>query len=641
MYIDRLSIQNFKAIKEADLEFSRINVFTGNNGHGKSSIVTALQFLITNELTSKMEDFVHWDANKFTLAMTGSHAGKKLEYLVQNNRSLTERQLLIDDSELVKQSDAVAWIRDHITDPVLARYSAVSMQHEATAILREKPAPQLGKLKQILGVNQVDSVAEEIKQNAKEIGREIDTLATEIRTLSEREYSYLDEFDVPDVSELETRKAEILEKKKKHEELMEVYRAQEKEYLLWSSKMAELEIEVDRLPKVDESIQAPERDWTRADSQELKRLQQAIDDLQEKIQKAKLLQSEHKHYNSQVQAKEKELVRAQEELEKFEAGTCPTCGQELHDDTLFGKIERKVTRAQEALQEQKALKPEEPGDIDQFIHSKGVFKGEKKALEDLKQQIDDYAETARVKEAQEALNQRIHDLEKEQPQDPELFNPGPFTLDGELKEIEADLARNEQMVQELERIQAHNQKIKTEKRANQKKIEEKEKEKFEKESFVKTYTKASSLLSKDFVSYLITSGTSRIETRMNAFFQKTYGGKYSVSLEQNKKSVDFSYSTLEKDHKVPVVMAAGFEQALLSVAFRLALCSRQPLGLMVLDEIDSDASDESSLSLFQALLEEPGFNQFFIVTHNRRTLEYLETEPGVKIFRLQDGMVSV
>jgi len=55
--IERVKIKNFKAIQEADIRFSDITAFIGNNGSGKSSVIEALQTLQNCMLFSLGEAF--------------------------------------------------------------------------------------------------------------------------------------------------------------------------------------------------------------------------------------------------------------------------------------------------------------------------------------------------------------------------------------------------------------------------------------------------------------------------------------------------------------------------------------------------------------------------------------------------------
>jgi len=534
-------------------------------------------------------------------------------------------------------SDAVAWMTRNVTDPVLARYSAVAMQHETTAILQEKPAPRLEKLKQILGVNQVDAVSTKIKEDVKETEGEIQDLETEIRTLKDREYHYLDEPELPDIEQAKTRLKQLEKEKEEYEVSVQEYREAEKKHLEWSTRLSQVTLALDRLPVIKEGDDPGS--WTRADSQALKSKQTELETLWQDVNQANQLKLEVDHHLKEKKRLEDALAKAENSLKTIEAGTCPTCGQELHDDDLLSRNEAKVREAEKALREHSKGYPGDPPDFSALQENVLSLQQEIKELSARKDRVDEYAETARLIEKRKELQEQETAIQDEEP--PVPVDPGPFPGEAEMKQLQNEILLYSQKEKELESVRKHNKKILQEKRADQKKLQAKEQERLDKLSAVQIHTQAASLLSKEFLSHLIASGMAHIESKMNAFFQKTYGGKYTVSLKHSKKSVDFTYKSPKKDIEVPVNLASGFEQALLAIAFRLALCSRQPLGMMVIDEIDSDASDANSLKLFQNLLAEPGFNQFFVITHNPNTLAYLENEPGASIFRLQDGRVEI
>lgn len=58
--IQRVSIENFKAIYKADLPFEPFTVFIGNNGTGKSSVIEALRVLQTAVNTNLNDAFRDW-----------------------------------------------------------------------------------------------------------------------------------------------------------------------------------------------------------------------------------------------------------------------------------------------------------------------------------------------------------------------------------------------------------------------------------------------------------------------------------------------------------------------------------------------------------------------------------------------------
>lgn len=154
-------------------------------------------------------------------------------------------------------------------------------------------------------------------------------------------------------------------------------------------------------------------------------------------------------------------------------------------------------------------------------------------------------------------------------------------------------------------------------------------------STIRILEESKTLIEKPFSGYLIEKGTLFIKEKMNAFFQKSYG-RYQITLGQDKNSVDFFFS--DGVHKeTPCGMASGFEKQLISIACRVALTSLQNLGIIMLDECDSESSSEKSLNLFKNLLEEKCFSQFFIISHKQDTQEYLSNAVNSGVYEIKNG----
>jgi chromosome segregation ATPase len=126
---------------------------------------------------------------------------------------------------------------------------------------------------------------------------------------------------------------------------------------------------------------------------------------------------------------------------------------------------------------------------------------------------------------------------------------------------------------------------------------------------------------------------------MNSIFQKGYG-RYEITFEHDKSGIDFFYKETGSDILNNVVMASGQEKAVLAMANRLALCSLQNLGILVVDEIDSNASDENSLKLYETILGEKGFNQIWVITHCTPTKEYLENLNNTSVYEIEMGEIK-
>jgi DNA repair exonuclease SbcCD ATPase subunit len=143
--------------------------------------------------------------------------------------------------------------------------------------------------------------------------------------------------------------------------------------------------------------------------------------------------------------------------------------------------------------------------------------------------------------------------------------------------------------------------------------------------------KTKKIIEKDFSSWLISNGTVFIKEKMNQFFQKSYG-KFIIDLKTDEKSIDFYYSE-DGQNFLNVAMASGYEKEILAISFRMALCSMQNLGFMILDEVDSFSKESNSLRLYESVLQED-FNQIFAITHYENTKDFLMSKYSCNVIEL-------
>lgn len=138
------------------------------------------------------------------------------------------------------------------------------------------------------------------------------------------------------------------------------------------------------------------------------------------------------------------------------------------------------------------------------------------------------------------------------------------------------------------------------------------------------YNEVKGLLEKSFPNYLVVKTCAKLQSEINSFIQTVFPNM-RVKLYQNKKGVEFYYlpdvtEITESDDKanwISVHMASGMEKQALSTAWRVALAKAYNLSILLLDEVDSSASDESSDALFRALVQNTMFSQLLIITHKK------------------------
>jgi hypothetical protein len=213
-----------------------------------------------------------------------------------------------------------------------------------------------------------------------------------------------------------------------------------------------------------------------------------------------------------------------------------------------------------------------------------------------------------------------------------------FTLKAELKKCEESIILYTGAKAEYERVVKFNEGIRKEKDESAEVIQDKFDKKFELHRQFTLLSSSKDILNNDFSSYLIARGARFIQEKMNMFFQRVYG-KYHITFEQDKNSIDFFYS--DGDSKLtPCTLASGFEQALLSIGNRIALCALNNLGIFIADEIDSMASADKSVALMSNLINEKQFNQIWLITHCEETKEMLDNLADTKVYEVKNGSIA-
>lgn len=93
----RLKLQNYKAIKSADIEFGGITVITGVNGTGKSTLSRILYYLINT--MARFDECVFWDKRSefFTIALNLSRVLSQIRPSIDALRRLREWPKIINN----------------------------------------------------------------------------------------------------------------------------------------------------------------------------------------------------------------------------------------------------------------------------------------------------------------------------------------------------------------------------------------------------------------------------------------------------------------------------------------------------------------------------------------------------------------
>ena len=145
-----------------------------------------------------------------------------------------------------------------------------------------------------------------------------------------------------------------------------------------------------------------------------------------------------------------------------------------------------------------------------------------------------------------------------------------------------------------------------------------------------TYEDAYNVFDKILPNYMVIKTCASLQNEMNSFIQNVFP-TYEVELQNSKKGVEFFYTkdkslqegTRKNNYIINAKMSSGFEKALLTLAFKVSLANLYHCDILILDEADGAADDESSLKLYETLINN-NFNQVFLISHKNELKEFLQ-----------------
>lgn len=708
MKLLKFKAKNFKNLENFEVTFSNYNLISGDNGSGKSSVLQGIAYCLTDKLPEKLSEYVLWGKEFFELTLDFEHNGDMYNYYVKYSTS-TKKELSINKDVFLRGGEAANHI-SKIVNSELLLYSSISEQGQSYSILTESPAERLKKFKTILGIDKLSRIVENVKKEISQKKSEADLLKKEIEILSSKHFTYLEDFDLPDISELSKTlqlQETYREVSEKNQKLQSVYDMELGVYKKESDKQIQIKKELEEKEGQLRSIDSKDFDETLYSNllgqkkefefkkseydlkkksrlnylQNLQNLKFKQKSLEEKKNGVKLYRISNLEYdesylksiNENIQNLSVTLKQLKNHEKLAREGKCPSCGQDFkHDlksllleidtvkaehDTLISEYEMKKSALDDYqkknLENSKSreiikvyeddlvnlseeinslVEVPEPEDIqldESFLKTLTTLEKEKADYEKNKQLID-------------SLRKQIEGLKFEISRFTELKKPVEPSYEKELFDesiylsVKKELNIYEEKKSRLLFVETHNKKVKEEEENHKTSIKDKEVIYYNLIGEISILEESRTILDKQFSSYLIEKGTEYVEFQMNNFFQRCYS-RYTVYFRQteSKNSIDFFYT--DKVGKiVSASLCSGFEKQLLSIAFRVALASITGLGFLVLDEIDSDASEENSIKLYSNLIDSNLFSQIICISHKAETKQYLLNNHQTNLIELGD-----
>jgi DNA repair exonuclease SbcCD ATPase subunit len=709
MKLLKFKAKNFKNLVDTEIDFSNYNLISGDNGSGKSSILQGITYCLTDRLPEKLSEYIRWGEKQFELILDFEHNSNRYHYSVKYSNA-SKKELTVNDKDFFRGSDATNQISKLVNADLLL-YSSISEQGQSYSILLESPAERLKKFKSILGIDKLIKIVEDLKKDISTKKVECEVVKKEIDLLSSREFTFLEEFVLNDISEvkksldiqesyreifnnnenlrkqyeleldkysrdlitLESLKKDLIEKTSKLNSLnKENFNESKYNTLLLKSK----QLELDKSEYLNKKS-----NWEKYENTK-KNLFNKKDSVNDKKSAIKLYRvssldfddSYLKELNERILDRSFNLKTLKNHERLAKEGKCSTCGQDFKHDVKsiisdINDLESEISILKEEYQTKKSIWDELQKKNQDNLKNKEIIQVYENELEGILKEIESLVvvtepteikfdftflseldilekqklEYDKIKNLIDSLQKEIQTLKFQidslssiskpiQPiYDKHLFNE---TIYDSLKK---ELNVYEEKQSRLKFIQEHNKKIEQEEENNKTLIKNKETIYYSTMGDISVLEESRNIIDKQFSSYLIEKGTQYVEYKMNNFFQKCYS-RYTVYFRQteSKNSIDFFYNDINGKGG-SASLCSGFEKQLLSVAFRVALASITGIGFLILDEIDSDASEENSISLYSNLIDSNLFSQIISISHKNDTKEYLLNNYQTKLIELGDN----
>lgn len=678
MKITKLEFENFRTHK-GKFEYQNLdelNLISGDNGAGKSSIQKFVDFIIFGTTDKKIEDFINWDCNYFEGTLDFEHDGSVYENFIRcetNGKTLkTTRKLVIDNKkdETYNNSDATKKLAE-IFDPIVS--SIMFTRQNEQSFLNSSASSRRDILKKIFDLD-FKKEAKEIEEEFKNLITKSDVLASEISNLKAKVYDYNIE-QKPNITESEYAdnldKVKILESKvddlkiriSEITRLRDEYANLDGRRLRLNTNIDTLKSDIDKISRVIDLKKS-----------EISELEESIPTIKTEMEaKAESLRAKFTEEDSRLQIQRLKVVdksvyeTLKDEISEVRAkyraitvkindcksGKCPTCGKD-YDKIDTSEYEKEKDELDLKLNELQAKYDEAYKDYEVYQSKLRLNEETKNKKEKLKSDLerdlsllDVETKISNIKDKIKLKNEELNINSKNLESKTSDINnalaeideislslskikiENKFELELDKSDLEVRIKLHKDENYEFDRIRAYNEAIKV---SNIKIKEQEEKDKIELsdklqqktdiDTNVEELKEVRNILLKDFPTYVISTVISDIQNFMNEFVDKVYYKSLNIEIIENGDSIDVNYG--EGKRKIDTSLASGAESQILNLSYKAALSEYFNNTIMLLDEIDSNLSSDNSLRLADAILEmRDKFEQIFIITHNNDTKDVL------------------
>jgi DNA repair exonuclease SbcCD ATPase subunit len=368
MFIEKIELSNFGVIEETSLTFSKgLNLFSGKNGNGKSTIIRAIALVLFNRYSLSLKDYIQWGKDYFSVVVDFNHQGNSWQAsLVYSEKKGTERHLFNNNTGEEWEGSSATNYLDKILDTERAIASILSFENEID-LIKTSPSKRRDYLKGIYDLNfkrQLEQIDADISASEKEsVSAELtithlENQTFELRMLNRKPFS--EEVFNQHKENLETISSSIFLIEEKRDRLLASRRyleklkndliLKEKEKVSFKELKEKKEKDLNSLEEVSEKIDEVQiKNKYKIEEENLKEKIQSFilqettlkDSLEEKNGNAEELELRAKVLEKEVSEVTADLISisARYSIEKdhyykMDEGVCPICGQDITEELL-------------------------------------------------------------------------------------------------------------------------------------------------------------------------------------------------------------------------------------------------------------------------------------------------------------------
>lgn len=700
MIVKNLKANNVGILSDIDIEFQKgINVFVGDIGQGKSTILKPLALGIINQVEkgTTMKELIQWNKDSANFSFEFEH-NDLYQLEMELTKSGSTRNLTVNNHDTMKNSDVVNHLATKF-DPSLTKAAMVSLQSDSTDIVNSTDAERRERFKKIYDLDLTEQ-AKEVEALRKEFELELEETNKKILILEHKEYAY------SNIQELPFTEAELEKKKIEIDKL--------------NNQKTKLEIERDKIEEKKKAISDLEKDINRLESEEkeyqetIAKKEQAIIDANTKLtdiesRKAQLSESKENKKQSLTEQKQEieakiaeikpvrlarfddsELKKLRTEVADYKAsirslekgiaacaeGVCASChqtvdeshktnlekdlqeakGSLLESETLLKEQEEK----QEAYDQKKEQKQENDRKKDKLESELTAKSKEIESLdteytlkfENLEADIVRYTEAIPTYKAeQKTAQEKLEDLQKrlielkeslqEKNTEIESFDKEDSIskLATKIQNIQKQVDNYNFIVTDNARIEKENAEIEEQEEKDKATLQNLKVEKNTIQGQIEKLKYGETIFKKELPNYILSSLISEVEEGMNEFLIDVYGGRYEAFLSEKKDGIALSYGPA----KAGIKNASGAEKDLFNIGLKYAFSKMAGIKSLWLDEVDKFMSTDQAEKVFAYIYQkvvDGELDQVFIISHNDEIKAMLENTFEAKIFYIEKGKVA-